>query len=261
MMQGLLQRLCKPTPINARDPKDPLAFVHIPKTAGTAFVEYLMTNIGDPSKIAPPFMGDMATTRDFSSPFRLYWGHYDYFLLKGTGRKFNYLTFLRHPLARAISQWKSWSIASNLTDEWLKAMQPYQIEAVRFSQTATLEEFIMSENPYIEGHIRDVQTRYLADQPDRPGMLESAKRNLENTFTYFGVVERFEESIQLFRSHFANTLPYTVSTGSENRSNKATSELSPIAMARLRALNSNDFELYEFGCRLFDKRIRGVSRR
>jgi hypothetical protein len=119
----------------------------------------------------------------------------------------------------------------------------------------------MSENLYIEGHIRDVQTRYLADQPDISGMLNSAKRNLENAFSYFGIVERFEESIQLFRSNFVNTLPYAVSTGSENRSNKATSELSPNAMARLRSLNSNDFELYEFGCRLFDKRIRGVSRK
>jgi len=261
MMQRILDRLYKPARMNVRDPKDPLAFVHIPKTAGTAFVEYLMANIVDPSKIAPPFMGDMATTQDSSSPFKLYWGHYDYFLLKGTGRKFTYLTFLRHPLARAISQWKSWSTPSNLTDEWLKAMRPYQIEAVRFSQTATLEEFIMSENLYIEGHIRDVQTRYLADQPDIPGMLDSAKRNLENTFSYFGIVERFEESIQLFRSSFINTLPYAVSAGSENRSNKATTEMSPRAMARLRNLNSNDFELYEFGCRLFEKRIRGASRR
>jgi hypothetical protein len=257
-MWRILRFLHKPARVDLRDPKDPIAFVHIPKTAGTAFVEYLMANIGDNSKIAPPFMGDMTVTQDERSPYKLYWGHYDYYLLKETGRRFTYITFLRHPLARAISQWKSWSNPDNLTEDWIKVMQPYQIEAVRFSQTATLEDFIVAKNSYIEGHIRDVQTRYLSDLPDRPGMLDSAKRNLETVFHYFGVVERFEDSIQLFRSEFQNALPYAVSAARENRSERPTDDLSPSAMARLRALNMNDFELYEFGCKLFEERYRRV---
>jgi len=241
-----------------RNPRHPIAFVHIPKTAGTAFTQYLLSNIGDEAKVAPPFMGDMMVTRDKRSPYRIYWGHYDYFRLKETGKKFTFVTFLRHPLARAISQWKSWSDPANLTEAWLNVMEPFQVEALRFSQTATLEEFIMSPNLYIEGHIRDVQTRYLADTPDKPGMLDSAKRNLETVFQYFGLVERFDDSIRLFQASFKNTLPYSVPSAHENRSRHADNALSPRAQARLQALNANDFELYEFGCRLFDERYRKV---
>ncbi|RWL96673.1 sulfotransferase family 2 domain-containing protein [Mesorhizobium sp.] len=258
-MKSLFNLLRKPGLEDLRNPTCPIAFVHIPKTAGTAFVEYLIENIADQSRVAPPFMGDMAVTRDERSPYRLYWGHYDYFLLKETGRKFIFITFLRHPLARAISQWKSWSNPSNLTEAWLNVMEPYQIEALRFSQTATLEEFVMSPNLYIEGHIRDVQTRYLADAPDKPGMLESAKRNLQTVFRFFGVVERFQDSIRLFQASFKNSLPYSVPAARENRSRELDVHLSSAAQARLRALNSNDFELYEFGCRLFEERYRKVA--
>ncbi|ESX23314.1 sulfotransferase family 2 domain-containing protein [Mesorhizobium sp. LSJC264A00] len=259
-MKALSSILRTPAPDDLRNLKYPIAFVHIPKTAGTAFVEYLIENIGDQSKVAPPFMGDMAVTRDGRSSYQLYWGHYDYFLLKETGRRFTFVTFLRHPLARAISQWKSWSNPNNLTEAWLNVMEPYQIEALRFAQNATLEEFIMSSNPYIEGHIRDVQTRYLADAPDRPGMLDSAKRNLEAVFRFCGIVERFEDSIRLFQASFKNSLPYAVAPTRENRSREIDVHLSAAAQARVRALSSNDFELYDFGCRLFEKRCRKVLR-
>ncbi|TGQ50725.1 hypothetical protein EN836_28025 [Mesorhizobium sp. M1C.F.Ca.ET.193.01.1.1] len=259
-MKALFNLPQSPAQEDLQNPKCPIAFVHIPKTAGTAFIEYLIGNIADQSRVAPPFMGDMAMTRDERSSYQLYWGHYDYFLLKATGRKFTFVTFLRHPLARAISQWKSWSNPSNLTEAWLNVMEPYQVDALRFSQKATLEEFIMSPNLYIEGHIRDVQTRYLADAPDRPGMLDSAKRNLETVFRFFGIVERFEDSIRLFRANFKNSLPYAVPETRENRSRESEVHLSPAAQARLRALNSNDFELYDFGCRLFEKRYREVFR-
>ncbi|RJT40082.1 hypothetical protein D3227_11970 [Mesorhizobium waimense] len=259
-MKFFLSSLKRPAVEDLRNLNNPIAFVHIPKTAGTAFVEYLIENIADQSKVAPPFMGDMTVTKDDRSQYQLYWGHYDYFLLKATGRRFTFITFLRHPLARAISQWKSWSNPSNLTEAWLNVMEPYQIEALRFSQTATLEEFIMSPNLYIEGHIRDVQTRYLADAPDKPGMLDSAKRNLETVFRFFGIVERFEDSISLFRATFKNALPYAVAPTRENRSGEKSTNLSPAAQARLRSLNSNDFELYDFGCRLFEERYRKVLR-
>lgn len=258
-MEGLLNLARRPFVEDFQNPRNPIAFVHIPKTAGSAFIEYLVANIGDQSKVAPPFMGDMTVTRDERSPYQLYWGHYDYFLLRGTGRKFTFITFLRDPLARAISQWKSWSNPDNLTEAWLNVMEPYQIEALRFAQTATLEEFVMSPNLYIEGHIRDVQTRYLADAPDRPDMLDSAKRNLEAVFQYFGIVERFQESIELFQANFRNNaLPYSVPPARENRSREVDANLSAAALARLRSLNSNDFELYVFACRLFEERYRKV---
>ncbi|TIU90500.1 MAG: sulfotransferase family protein [Mesorhizobium sp.] len=255
-MKALANLLRKPALEDLRNLKNPIAFVHIPKTAGTAFVEYLITNIGNPSKVAPPFMGDMTVTQDEQNSYDLYWGHYDYFLLKATGRQFTFVTFLRHPLARAISQWKSWSNPGNLTDAWLAVMEPYQVEALRFSQKATLDEFIMSPNLYIEGHIRDVQTRYLADAPDKPGMLDSAKRNLRDVFRFFGIVERFDDSIRLFQANFRNALPYAVPAARENKSRESDTRISQAAQDRLRALNANDFELYDFGCKLFEQRFR-----
>lgn len=230
----------------------PLVFLHIPKTAGTAFVNYLHANMAIPDVIAPPFMGDLSTIGLDNQNFLLYWGHLEYGIVKEIRREVYFLTFLREPLARVISQYKSWHKPENLTEEWLAVMQPDQIEAVKFTQSATLEEFIMSDNPYIIGHIRDVQTRFLSDGTDSSGMLDQAIHNLCEKVYFFGITERFSDSIALFRNFFTQTDPYVLARSSENRSLMTVPSLSTAAMQRVRDLNQNDFALYDFALKRFD---------
>lgn len=239
-----------------RDLDKPLVFVHIMKTAGTSFVNYLHSNMPSADIVAPPFMGDLSVIGLENKEYRLYWGHFNYSMLKQRGLDAYYLTFLREPLSRVISQYKSWHKPENLTDAWLASMQPHQIEAVRWTQTATLEEFVLSDNPYIVGHIRDVQTRFLSDNPDSVYMLQSAKSNLLRKFYFFGVAERFDDSISLFRKMFKNARHYSVPEAHENRSIQLGIELSQKALDRIGILNINDQELYEYALGLFENNFR-----
>ena len=239
----------------------PLALLHIEKTAGTAFVNYLMETLGDPAKVAPPFMGDISLTRDPTAHYELFWGHYNFHALQMAARPFYILTFLRDPMARVISQWKSWANPKNLTENWISVMTTEQIEAVRLAQTLDFEGFVFSNNPFIETKIRDLQTRYLADIPDMPNMIASAKRNLAEKIAYFGIVERFEDSMILFGHQFRGAHPYSVASHNENRSTQSTPMLSEATRSRIYQLNSNDYELYGYAMNLFEQRFRHVSKR
>jgi hypothetical protein len=231
----------------------PLVFVHIPKTAGTSFTRYLEQSLAAPSLVAKPFFGDISAIDIDNPDLRLFAGHFFYsqiFPLKTTAL---YLTFLRDPLARVISHYNSWHNPNNLTQTWIDAISPDELAAVRFTQAASLEEFILSDNAYIEGQMQNVQTLYLCDDPWSPDMLESAKRNLSERMYYFGIVERFEASIALFRRRFGNTVPYAVPLAHENRSRQDTVRLSARALNRVRKLNEKDYDLYDFAVRRFEE--------
>lgn len=230
----------------------PLMFLHIPKTAGTSFTNYLCTNL-PANQIAPPFIGDISVPSINDESFKLYWGHITYEMVRKIKRNYYTLIFLRDPLARVISQYKSWHNPKNLGEKWLSIMSADQIEALHFSQSVTLDEFILSDHPHIIDNIRDIQTRYLADAQDTATMLESAIHNLSENIYYFGIMERFHDSIALFRNLFANTVPYALSSRTENRSSILVPPISSQALERVKELNQNDYQLYEFALKQFDE--------
>lgn len=229
----------------------PLIFVHIPKTAGTSFTAYLRHNISDPALVAEPFYGDLSKIKLERTSLRLFYGHFrfaDISALKPDGL---FVTFLRDPLARVISQYRSWHDPNNLTKAWVDAMPADELAAVRYTQTASLQEFILSDDPCIVNQMRNVQTNYLCD----PGLaedLDSAKANLAEKFCYFGVVERFDDSIALFRKQFDHSMPYALPREEENRSVSEQINLSGAALSRVRKLNEKDYDLYDFALRRLD---------
>lgn len=240
----------------------PFIFMHIPKTAGTSFINYLSANL-PANKIAPPFMRDIPAQDINNETFRLYWGHVTYEMVREIKKDLYILTFLRDPLTRVISQYKSWHNSKNLTEKWLSIMSADQIEALHFSQSATLDEFILSDHPHIIGNLRDLQTRYLADVQGTATMLESAMHNLSENIYFFGIMERFNDSIALFRNLFANTVPYALSPIQENRSSIIVPPISKQALERVKELNQNDYQLYEFALKRFDEilKMRTLARK
>lgn len=239
-----------------RHPSKPLVFVHIAKTAGTAFTTYLARNLKSEELVAPIFVKDYGRIDWANAVYRLYYGHFLYREVSLRIPNAYFLTFLRHPIKRVISIYRFWSELNGPGSEpFLAVLTPEQREDMQYIKTCSLDEFLLSERPMLLAALTDQQTFWLSssDTRDSPTFLSSAMENL-NRFTFFGIQERFAESIRLFQATFRNALDYNVSTEDENRSSKLIGEVSEPALARLEALNCNDFALYKYAVELFHQR-------
>jgi hypothetical protein len=173
---------------------------------------------------------------------KLVMGHVHYGvheLLPGTS---SYFTMLRDPVDRVLSLYRfivstpQHSLHSRLGD----------VRLLDFVTGAVAAE-----------EIENGQTRQLAGvtegSPDRAS-LALAKRNLLEHFIPVGIVERFDESILLFKRRLRWKMPfYVVKNITDNiMPEKPTAE----AIEVIRSRNTLDAELYQFACNLFEKQVR-----
>ncbi|HEX6983729.1 MAG TPA: hypothetical protein VF170_00060, partial [Planctomycetaceae bacterium] len=225
------------------EPPRPIIFVHIPKTAGTAFSYYLKRNCDAPEKAMKTFFGDYSIY-DGVRDVPLILGHVYFREMAVRFPAASFVTWLRHPLDRVVSQYKSWHDPKKLDRRWIENTPDRAALAhIEFTQRATFEEFALSEVPAVLNNITNVQTRMLSSYDARGGplplpgrllerllprpwrskrqasrLLASAKENLERRFTFFGTVERFGESIELFRRTFGWTAEFEGHDAAANRS-------------------------------------------
>jgi hypothetical protein len=237
--------------------KAALAFLHIPKTAGTWFASFLAQHFGQ-DEIAPLPSGPAAPYCSDPSK-KLFAGHFP-FIAIDTKRPMRLATFLRDPFERTASHYRSWHNKEFFDDYWRARAGEDVVEAVEWVQGASYEEFVRSDNPIVLSCIRDVQTDYLTSYPDRshPEYLRSALRNLEKKFFFVGLQELSAESIQLFRYQTGSMSEPIFPVHNVSKIYDVT--LSAAAKERLRELLQNDVALYRAGRRLFERRLAAISR-
>lgn len=131
------------------------------------------------------------------------------------------------------------------------------MEALRFAQSASLEEFVSSSNRIVvDNALGNLQVKYLSTYSgsSMEAHLESAMRNLEK-FDFVGIADRFAESIAHFRVLVPEAGPYRVAKEGENRSRIKSEEVSDDLMALIREQVKYDLKLYAYGKSLFDRRL------
>ncbi|EGV20020.1 sulfotransferase family protein [Thiocapsa marina] len=249
--------------------RQPLAFVHIPKCSGTAFEAYLQCSFDQLGARVRCLTGEAPEggTETFEqyveanrhSPF--VFGHVPLGLFRKYYPDARVVTFLRDPVARTISNYRSWHDPRNFngSDPHSRVASHELQVAMAFAQGASLDEFVSTKNAYVRAAaLGDVQTKMLStfDGSDMTGHLESAKRNIE-AMPFFGLTERFSASIDLFRGIFLDAPEYAVAPQAENRSSVAIEQPSEDLIARIRTQVPCDTELYRFACGLFETRLQG----
>jgi len=232
----------------------PIVFVHIQKTAGTAFRAHLARHFRA-EEIAPPYLSvpdALEAVRDK----RLVAGHFSLARAMPLFPGAVFMTFLRDPVARIQSQYRSFHDPANLTEAWRQRLPEAQLGAIEFAQGASFEEFLFSDHPTLRHHTDNLQTFCLADHGlDGAAALESAARNLEGRIRFFGLRERFADSIELFRATTGSRRDFAVPAAQWNRSAPAELGLSARGRERLAELVALDVVLYQAGTRLFDRRL------
>lgn len=246
--------------------KTPFAFVHIPKCSGTAFENYILSQ-GVGFEKSRAFTGldrndkpeslEMYFRNEGASPF--VFGHFYYKdLLRFCPGAF-LATFVRDPLKRTISQYKSWHDEKNFQpdDPHYKVANTVERDALVFAQRASLEEFVCSDNAVIvDGALGNQQTMYLSTYSgdDLAQHLESAKKNLA-ALDFFGITESFPESLELLRCMIPDLSDYKIGPEMENRSRISVDQVSNRAREIIAGQVEYDQKLYEYACQLFKERL------
>jgi len=230
-----------------------IAFVHIPRTAGTTFGEHLDRLYAGGRTVKfyadaehPVVNGGIDAFRALSKAEKaahaMLRGHFLYGF-DGGESGCSYVTLLREPVSRLVSYY------------FYALKEPINyLHAYLFQRRIGLERFLTSESSI---DLDNFQVRAISgahfESPRarvRPEHLEMAKCNLVERFAAFGLTERFDESMQRFSARFGWPLPPTA-----RRNEGAYARDLPLSepcRAHVEHNNRFDIELYNFAYQLFD---------
>ena len=229
---------------------DKIRFLHIPKTAGTTFLDCLRQVYGDKTFI---FSGrtaeDLERYRTIEAAERkqivVFSGHSP----RVTGEEevdcVPIVTFLRDPVSRVRSFCQHVS----------EGKSPYLLE--RFPPDRfDLDAFLHSGN----GELENMHTRFILGEEtyelpvqDPDVLVDRALDVLVNDIQCFGIVERFEESLLLFCHEFGWKWPRVRRLNQRNRSRLI--QFNGEQIAWIRELNAVDIRVYEAASRIFQEQV------
>ncbi len=247
-----------------------VAFVHIPKTAGTTLnsilaheyspdetYEIMMRgmslSVPKPMIMPRPVISFSKLRRLKSAikhrqTLRLIRGHFDLSLSKLLPPDTRFFTLLRDPVERAISHYYHYR---------RRTIDPIHPLAMR----STLSEWVSSCG-LVE--MDNGQTRRLAGEINLPWgrvtrhMLDRAKSNLVSNFAVVGLTERFEESLILLHRAF-NWPLYRITAENVGKDRPQRTEVSEEALQAIENCNHFDLDLYQFASVLFEQAISQID--
>jgi hypothetical protein len=233
-------------------------FLHLPKTAGTTMRRVLDREYRNARRyeIGEDVTGDIRKFRsrpwDADNAPNLVQGHMSYGLHEFVPGPSTYVTVLREPIRRALSDYHYvTSTPGHPIHEHVKDM--------------SLVEYFESG---ITGQLSNGQVRLLSGDnlPEDRGVpsnrrmeradIERARAHLDDNFTAVGVQERFDETLLLFRRRLGWRWPFYVRENVTSRSYRR-EDIPDDELARLRELNLLDIELYEAVRNDFDRVVAG----
>ena len=190
---------------------------------------------------------------------------------KSVKRRYFYITLLREPIARFVSEWRhvrrgaTWRTSRHMCGG--RTPSPEELEPCYSGpdwKDVSIDEFLSCPHNLAMNR----QTRMLADlslvgcynrsvmTPEERDvlMLASAKENLRKT-AFFGVCENQSVSQYLFESTFRLFFRKPLIQLNQTRSSLVLSGLTHADLQRIRRLNHLDVQLYEFAVRLLTERF------
>lgn len=251
--------------------KESLYFLHVPKAGGTSFDAFLSGFFTD-AEHSPAEMQierpDLWTQHDRS---RHRYRHGAFWLSDVLPQQqgAHFVTFLRDPIKRVVSHYWHLRLLEDITDDATR-WQDHRRQVREHARAHSLAEWAATAPGQPCAYVRNLFTRMLGGVRYVPGMgaddcagyLERAKSNLERVFVYFGLLEDYARSKQVFCQTFG--LPPHYAQGEErcNTSPFAEARQKPddATLQRIREDNALDVELYRFAQELFEKRVAMLKR-
>lgn len=231
-------------------------FLHLPKTAGTTMRRVLDREYRNARRyeIGEDVTGDIRAFRarrwDAGGAPNLVQGHMSYGLHAFVPGPAAYVTLLREPLRRALSDY-----------HYVTSTPGHPIH--QHVKNLSLVDYFESG---ITGQLSNGQVRLLSGDnlPDDPGVpsnramerhdLDRVREHLNRDFAAVGLQERFDETLLLFRRRLGWRWPFYLKENVTTRAYR-TEDVDPGDLERIRELNLLDLELYESVRAGFDREI------
>jgi len=257
---------------------DYLYFHHIPKTAGQTF-HTVLERFFKPEQVCPARLWKqlIQIPQQELLQYRLFSGHFYYYINQLLPREPIMVTMLRDPIKRTISHYQhtrrvdelyyhEQAVAGDLHSFVTSPVTRLQVENFQTRimaltlNPAAIEETWGEEdfNAYKLQHFHhwlDIPT----DLPD-DALLERAKTRLEQ-FAFVGLAEHFAESVLLL-SHTLHQAPAlgveAINVDPEQRSNSVDS-LPPGTLEAIEEATQLDAALYAYGRQLFQSRLQQMA--
>ncbi len=233
----------------AHDPT--LLFLHIPKAGGITLNSILEHQFRRdriyhvPAQNPPLGVAQFAALSEAQrSHYRLVTGHVLYGLHRYIPRPATYLTFLRDPVERVISQFY---FARSNPEHYLYAhTNEPGMDLMGYATRQVSREISNQQVSMLAGVPVSRQER----PPDR-NMLEAAKEHLSSHFSVVGLMEEFDTGLLLMQRAFGWKIPPYLREN-VTRGKPSTRQVDARARELLAELNALDIELYAFAKQLFD---------
>ncbi len=237
----------------AAGPDTGVIFLHLPKTAGSTINAILARQYPRRQRyVINPVRAGHSEDRfrklpeDRRARVRLLRGHFMYGMHRWMPRQCVYFTFLRSPVARAMSVYRY--ISQN-------PVHPRHALGKGLSP----EEFLADDRL----HPANVQTRAIAGpRVADEDLLDTAKANLDAHFAVAGLAERFDESLLLLQDALGwKDIRYRPRNTSRKAPDGARAPTGPSAevKALVARRETLDVELYDWVAGRFDAHVAGLG--
>jgi hypothetical protein len=231
----------------------PLIFIHLPKAGGTTLMGAIIARYRAGRGFR--FTGLQSRTEEFKAlppeeraKFDIVHGHVHFGIHKWLPDPAIYATMLRDPVDRIISHYY-----------FVKASPEHYLHDLLQSHRWSLEQYATegvnweTDNDQVRWLTEAEHSQVPLGQVSR-SLLEEAKWNLQNAMTAFGLVERFDESLECFRRSFGWP-DLTCERVKNVNTERPRSPLPQRTIDAIRRTNRWDVELYEFACELFERQL------
>jgi hypothetical protein len=228
-----------------------LIFLHIPKAAGSTLHGVLERHYESGEYLTITFPEQlksfMESNTELRSKVRLLKGHMPYGMHEYLVGETKYITLLRNPVDRIVSHFY-----------YVKRMPEHYLHKY-VSSGMGLSDFVTSG---ISGELDNGQVRLLSghDQDIPFGKcntihLENAKANIEASFAFAGISERFDESILMMKLALGwKWLPYYYSLN-KTKEKPGLSKIDDKSFDIISKYNELDIQLYNWVCERFENNI------
>jgi hypothetical protein len=232
--------------------------IHNFKTAGETFYsfidrqfkkeEILNTNLLGHEDVAYAYLNVCA--EEDRHKIKIVHGHFHFGIDKYFSQKHTYVTFLRSPIERVISDYyycKHNPLAHNYA----------------LASTLSFKEYLQCDQIT---NIDNGQTRFISGDADMVygdnslEILNRAINNLDKKFSFIGITEKFDESIVIVNRLFSwNKYYYESKNVSQNQIKISIDQLDEETMALLKQRNNLDIKLYEYALHRHEKAKQNTS--
>ncbi len=240
-------------------------YLHIPKAAGTTLHriikrQYPPDAVFEVDPGAPDAKEDSihalkALSDSHRSRIRFLTGHVPFGVHQWVAEPALYVTLLRDPVERAISDYY-----------YIRNTPQHPFHQQMMVENLSLEDTVRVD---VEANGNNLQTRWVSGyaaadhslppyDPLPEDALQRAKQNVENWFAIAGVVERFDETLLLMKRHFGwRNVYYTKANVTRGR--PAAAALPAATVAFIREHNALDMELWAFCARRLEEQVRALG--